>query len=251
MEFGRIYRRAVGLLAIRLGLTPHEHFSIIAIFVAVVVYFARRYLVVTTPGGKDPAIKRRRMFSKPAGVLFLLGLIGFCSMATEGAMFDWSAVYFKEVVKVPAELAPLGYAAFMIMMAAGRFVGDRLIAKFGRKRLLFVSGILISTGMLTAVAFPYLIPATIAFFMVGWGVSSVVPTVYSLAGRTSKTPGIALAAVTSVSYLGFLLGPPLIGWIAAISSLRASYGVIGFLGIGISILVSKYSIESTPAATAT
>ena len=161
-------------------------------------------------------------------------------MASEGAMFDWSGVYFKDVVKAPSSLVILGYTSFMIMMATGRFVADYIISKIGRKKLLQICGVMISTGLFTSVLFPYLIPCTIAFMLVGLGVSSIVPTVYSAAGRHSKVPaGIALATVSSVSFLGFLMGPPLIGYISEIAGLRYSFAVIGIFGMGITLLVSR------------
>jgi MFS family permease len=79
--------------------------------------------------------------------------------------------------------------------------------------------------------------------LVGIGVSSMVPTIYSVAGRNEKVPaGIALATVSSVSYLGFLMGPPLIGYISALSSLRYSYAVIGCFGLLITLVVSKLKV---------
>ena len=111
-------------------------------------------------------------------------------------MFDWSGVYFKDVVKAPASLVVLGYTSFMIMMAGGRFVADKLIARYGRKLMLQISGVMISSGLFISVLFPYLLPSTFAFMMVGLGVSSIVPTVYSTAGKhPSIAPGIALATV--------------------------------------------------------
>jgi MFS family permease len=147
------------------------------------------------------------------------------------------------VVNAPASLVILGYTSFMIMMAAGRFLADFLISKIGRKRLLQISGLMISGGLFTAVFFPYLIASTLAFMMVGLGVSSIVPTVYSTAGKQSKVPpGIALATVASVSFLGFLMGPPLIGYIAEVLSLRYSFAVIGIFGMGITIMVSRIKL---------
>jgi len=161
-------------------------------------------------------------------------------MASEGAMFDWSGVYFQQVVEAPKSLIVLGYVSFMVMMATGRFVGDKLIQQYGRKKMLRISGILISTGLFISVLFPYLATATLGFLIVGLGVSSIVPMVYSSAGRIPNIPpGIALASVSSISFLGFLMGPPLIGYIAEISSLRYSFAVIGLLGFGIAIMVSK------------
>lgn len=229
----------VGLLMMNLKITPHIHFIIVMTFVFIVVLIARKYLIT---GTSAPA-EKKKFFSKPDGILLRLGIIAFCCMAAEGAMFDWSGVYFKEIVKAPASLIIVGYASFMIMMATGRFVGDRIIAKFGRKKTLQYSGIMVFTGLMISVLLPYFITATIGFLIVGFGVSSVVPTVYSTAARTAKiAPGMALAAVSSISFLGFLLGPPVIGYIAQLANLRYSFAVVALLGFCITIMVSKLKV---------
>lgn len=229
----------IGLLMINLHLTPYTHFCIIAALAWIHIFINQRFLL----GAKKQATADKpKLFTKPQGILVQLGIIGFCSMATEGAMFDWSGVYFKEIVKAPHSLVILGYTSFMIMMATGRFLGDKIITKYGRKRSLQISGIIISTGMFTSVIFPFLVPAVIGFMLVGIGVSGIVPMVYSIAGSNTKvSPGIALAMVSGVSYFGFLMGPPLIGYISALSSLRYSYAVIGCFGLLITFIVAKIS----------
>lgn len=230
----------VGLLMVNLHIIPIYHFLIILLLIIVNVIINKQHLV----GGKPAATaEKRRFFMKPQGALLQLGIIAFCSMATEGAMFDWSGVYFKEVVIAPASLVVLGYASFMVMMASGRFIGDYVISKIGRKRILQLSGFIISTGMALSVLFPNLVTATIGFMLVGLGVSTIIPSVYSVAGQNKKvSPGVALAMVSSVSYFGFLMGPPLIGYISALSSLRYSYAVIGCFGLLITFLVTKIKV---------
>jgi MFS family permease len=229
----------VGLLMMNLKLTPRQHFFIVALFVFIIVFVARRYLIT---GTSAPA-EKKKFFSKPEGILIRLGIIAFCSMAAEGTMFDWSGVYFREIVRAPESLVILGYTTFMVMMATGRFAGDRIIARTGRRRTLQISGILVFTGLLISVLFPYLITATIGFFIVGLGVSSVIPTVYSTAVRAAKVaPGMALAGVSSIGFLGFLMGPPLIGYIAQISSLQYSFAVVAFFGLCVTIMVSKLKV---------
>jgi len=219
--------------------TPYWHFITVILIVWMIVWINHPFLI-KGKAGTNPDAPKRKFFSRPDSILLQLGIIGFCSMASEGAMFDWSGIYFKDVVKAPSSLVILGYTSFMIMMASGRFVADYLISKIGRKLLLQICGVMISTGLFTSVIFPYLISSTIAFMLVGLGVSSIVPTVYSAAGRHSKVPpGIALATVSSVSFLGFLMGPPLIGYISEAAGLRYSFAVIGVFGIGITLLVSK------------
>ena len=232
----------IGLLMMNIGLPPRTHFAVVALLLYIVIALNFRHLVKTRPA-KPQAIeadKQKGLLPKLNPALVWLGVIGFCSMVSEGIMFDWSGVYFKEVVKAPESLVVLGYTSFMIMMASGRFIGDKITARFGRKRVLQVSGVLISGGMYLAVFLPYIIPSAIGFMLVGLGVSTVVPGVYSIAG---KTPGIepskALTAVSSVSFLGFLIGPPVIGYIAHAIGLQYSFAIIGMFGIGIALLVNR------------
>jgi len=227
----------VGLGMLALGLSPFYHFLIVAVVVLFAIVFAKKFLIRAKEKIRS---EKQKFFSKPDAALIWLGVIGFCCMASEGVMFDWSGVYFKEIIKVPGPLVIVGYTSFMIMMASGRFMADFLIQKYGRKRILQLSGILMSSGLFISVIFPYIIPSTIAFMMVGLGVASVVPTVYSVAGKNPNVPaGEALTIVSSVSFLGFLMGPPVIGYIAEISSLRVSFGVIGIFGFMIAFMVSR------------
>lgn len=229
-----------GLLMMNFKLTPHQHFFVVAAMVFIIAFVARKYLI---PG--TTSAPKKKLFARPEKVLVQLGIIAFCSMSAEGAMFDWSGVYFKEVVKAPHSLVILGYASFMIMMATGRFLGDRIIAEIGRKKLLQISGILIVAGLMTAVLFPYIITATAGFVLVGLGVSSIVPTVYSAAAKSSKvSPGMALAGVSSIGFLGFLLGPPIIGYIAQIAGLQYSFAVVAIAGLCITAIVSKLQVLS-------
>jgi MFS family permease len=232
----------IGLLMINLNITPRWHFITVLLIVWIIFFSNYRFLIRRKPDIKNNE-QNRRIFTKPDPVLLQLGIICFCSMASEGAMFDWSGIYFKDVVKADKSLIVLGYTSFMIMMATGRFLADSIVARTGRKKLLQISGIVISTGLFISVLFPYLLPCTIAFMLVGLGVSSIVPSVYSAAGKYNKIPpGIALATVSSVGFLGFLMGPPLIGHIAELAGLRYSFCVIGIFGIGISILVSQINV---------
>jgi MFS family permease len=229
----------IGIAMINLQVQPFWHFASIILIVWTTVWINYPYLDRTRHRAKSGEAKRK-FFSRPDSTLLQLGIIGFCSMASEGAMFDWSGIYFKDVVQAPPSLVVLGYTSFMVMMALGRFLADHFVAKIGRKRLLQICGLMISIGLFTAVFFPFLVPCTLAFMLVGLGVSSMVPTVYSAAGRHTKVPtGIALATVSSVSFLGFLMGPPLIGYISQAAGLRYSFAVIGVFGLGITLLVSR------------
>jgi MFS family permease len=231
----------VGLGMMALQLTPHQHFIIVGIITILLIVFNFKYLVKAKE--KRKVEEKKKLFSKPDSALIWLGIIGFGSMASEGIMFDWSGIYFKDIVQAPGPLIILGYTSFMIMMATGRFLGDGMINKFGRKSVLQVGGVLISTGLFTAVFLPYLIPSTIGFMLVGLGVSTIVPTLYSIAGKhPTIPPGEALTAVSSVSFLGFLMGPPVIGYISELFGLRFSFAFIGIFGVIIALLVPRIKV---------
>jgi len=229
---------AIGTLMIGKGIDPSVHFGLIFVVVVVGVAIAARYL-------QDDAgtVQSGPVFVMPDASLVKLGAVAFCSMICEGAMFDWSVVYFKKVIHAENAWMAAGYTAFMATMAAGRFVADWFSGKFGLKRTLQVSGSLTASGLMIAVLFPYLIPALAGFLLVGAGVSSVVPLVYSAAGRSATmSPGVALAAVSTIGFAGFLIGPPLIGFIAGAFSLRASFTLIAAMGVCVVIVSSKAKI---------
>lgn len=155
-------------------------------------------------------------------------------------MFDWSGVYFKKVVQAPGNLTTLGYAAFMGCMAAGRFMADKVVTHIGPRKLLQHAGILISLGLALSVFFPSVPTATIGFMMVGFGVSSVVPIVFSLAARSaSMNTGQAIAAVSTIGFIGFLSGPPIIGFVAAATNLQWSFALIGLIGFSTTMLAGN------------
>jgi MFS family permease len=232
----------VSLIMLSLNFTPYQHFLVAFALVVIIVLTNYKFIIATKV--KKQEKKEGYSFRKnPDTSLIWLGAIAFCCMASEGIMFDWSGVYFKEIVKVPGALVVLGYTSFMISMASGRFLSDILVNKYGVRKVLITSGIVISSGLYMAVLFPYLIPCTIAFMLVGFGVSNVIPTVISIAGNNPNVPtGIALTIVSSISFLGFLIGPPLIGFIAELTSLQYSFAIIGVFGVFISILVSRLKI---------
>jgi MFS family permease len=227
---------SLGTLFIGLGWLPYQQFLLISGLVILLVALLSRRLVPADA----PRPANQPIFARPDRSLVSLGAIAFCSMICEGAMFDWSNVYWQHVVVPPKALAGLGLTAFMCTMALGRFVGDWLSTRWGVRRMLQCSGLLTAGGLLTAILFPGLFPVLAGFLLVGAGVSSVVPLVYSAAGRSRVlSPGVALAAVSTIGYLGFLFGPPVIGFIGQAFGLRVSLGIIAVLGSLIAGIASR------------
>lgn len=234
---------AFGLLMSSLHIQPIYHFGIIGIIVLTTLFINMKYLQTDLKKAKDTTDQTKKKHNKPETFLYLLGIIAFCGMAAEGAMSDWSALYLIDVVGTPKHLSPIGLAAYMITMASGRFVIDKATRRWGTKKVVQTGGLLISTGLFIAVALPYFISTIIGFMIIGFGTAGIVPTIYSIAGKKTKiSTSIALTIVSSVSFLGFLIGPPIIGYISSVTNLRYSYALIGLFGICIIILASKIKI---------
>lgn len=223
----------IGAAMIYFDVLPKFHYLFIASIVFLTLFLARTYLISEQKAGGGGGLVLR----KPDPLLLRIGVIAFLGMLSEGCMFDWSGVYFKKVVEIEPGLVALGYVSFMGAMAGGRFVTDRIINKIGRLNLLRISGILIFFGLLLAVLIPVPLTATLGFLLVGFGVAAIIPIAYSTAGRSKLySPGVALAMVSTISFFGFLLGPPLIGYIAEIFDLKVSFSLIAIAGLGIAIL---------------
>ncbi len=246
-SFGGFAGGGVGLLMVAFHVQPLYHFLTTVILLIIGVIIVARYLHEDAGEAKsdqDEEISLRKRLSLIVP-LFTLGSIALCSMICEGSMFDWSVLYFKKVVEAPENLQVAGFTAFMLTMASGRFVADHFSHRFGLKRTLQVSGTLTVIGLLIAVLFPYMPTAIVGFMLVGVGVSSVVPMVYSAAGKSkTMSPGVALAAVSTVGFAGFFVGPPVIGFIAKLATLRASFIFVAIMGALVVLFSTRAKLDS-------
>lgn len=176
---------------------------------------------VAEPGGG------RARFVWPRGLLLVIGLLIFAGMTAEGVMYDWSVLYLKDGLGLAQDRAALGYATFSAAMAAARFGGDALRARHAEAALLRVSAGLAAVAMAVVLGAEHPAVALLGYALVGAGLAPVVPILYNAATRV---PGVsraaAIAAVSSIGYTGFLIGPPLVGLIAHAASLRVAMGVI-------------------------
>ena len=174
---------------------------------------------------------------KPDPFILYLGILIFFGAICEGGMFDWSGVYFKEIVR--EELFTLGYLLFMICMALSRFASDTIIDRFGMPKTYLLSASFIFTGIALAVIFPYFWPSMVGFCLVGLGTAAVVPMTYLLAGSSKKySAGVTISIVSTYSIVGMLLGPPMIGYVAHALNLRIAFIIFGLAGLML-IPVSK------------
>ena len=227
----------IGAGMVFLDFSPLIHFSFIMVIGGGIILWSQRYVVMEISGSESAG--GGFVFKKPDALIMRIGLVGFCGMMCEGCMFDWSGVYLAKAVNAPTALVPLGFFAFMGAMALGRFMADKVANRYGKIWVLRMSGLLIFSGLCLAVFIPSLIFVLVGFILVGLGTASVVPLSYSIVGRSQTyPPGIAIAMVSSISFFGFLLGPPLIGFIAEIFDLKTSFALISFMGLAIAVLVS-------------
>ena len=218
-SLGSLGGALIGGLAAGAGISPRAHLLVVAAALLLAGMYATRRLL---PGGgdRDQAIPR---FVRPTRILALLGAIGFCALLSEGAAYDWSAVYLRDSLGASDGFAVSAYAGFTLTMTVGRLLGDRLRARFGSRRLLGSAALVAAAGLGAGLALHHTVAAVIGFAILGAGLSCIVPIVFGAAGGASGLPsGPAIAVVSTVGYLGFIAGPPLIGGLAELSSLPAA-----------------------------
>jgi MFS family permease len=211
-----------------------KHFSLIATLSLVAVLWVSRNLIYDKPQLHSESGPLLRM---PNVALISVGIVAFCCMIGEGAMSDWTVNYMENVTMASKTLAPIGLSAFATAMTLGRIFGDSVRAKLGDARLIISGGILASIGLIFALALPEPYIAITGFFMVGLGLSTIVPIAYSIAGNVKDLPsGVGIAMVTTIGYSGFLFGPPIIGFVAYFYNLRVGLAAVFVLFVVMTVL---------------
>jgi MFS family permease len=172
------------------------------------------------------------LFALPDKSLWILAIICLFGMMGEGAMADWSVLYFKNLPNNTIHFVTAASTAFSVMMVIGRLLGDWIADRIGIKNMILLNSILYGLGMILALSFPTPITVIIGFGITGLGLSTIVPLCYSEAGHSkTMSSGLALAAITTVGMLGFLFGPVIIGYLSELSNLRTALGLLIILAI--------------------
>jgi predicted MFS family arabinose efflux permease len=233
-SLGGLAGAAGGGLVAAGGVGIEPHLLGVSVLGLVPVYFLYRTLL---PAEADRGGEMEPAFVRPTRALVGLGAISFCVLLGEGAMSDWSAVYLKDTLGTGPGFAAAGYAAFSLAMAAGRLSGDALISRFGAANLVRVCGALAALGLGVSLLVGHPLLSLVGFACAGVGFSVVFPAALSAAGRSEEMPtGPALAAVSTSGYFGFLVGPPVIGFIAEGFGLGAGLFVVVALSAAIVLL---------------
>jgi MFS family permease len=213
---------SAGLIAIPF-FTPLRHFLATTILYVLLAWAAYPSLIATAK--RD--VVNEPVFQIPARPLWILGAIALASALGEGASTDWSAVFLTQVLQANPSVAALGYAAFSLTMTAGRIIGDWLTAKLQPSGVIRLGGLVSAAGFILVLFSPDPIFAIIGFALAGFGLSNTIPVLFSVAGNHPDfSPGAAIAGVATIGYVGFLIGPPLIGAISELSSLRVAFALV-------------------------
>ena len=227
---------ALGALMVSFHISPSWHFLLTGLLLSGLVAYAFPGSLRQQPRLQD----KKPWFALPERALLKFGMICFASMACEGTMYDWSGIYFRKAVHTSREVATLGFVVYMVAMTTGRLTGDRLANRYGIRNTLTYSGVLIGSGLLLATLLPYPVTAGLGFMLTGFGVSCVIPMVFSMAGKSAgMSSGSAIASVSIVGYFGFLIVPPLIGSVAELAGLRWAFGLMVLFGATITWLVQR------------
>jgi MFS family permease len=166
-------------------------------------------------------------FVPPRRAALGFGALAFLVLMSEGAALDWSAAWLRRDLGASPSMAAMAFAGFSAAMAAGRFAGDRLRRRWGAVPLFRGSALLAAGGLALAVLLATPLTAVLGFACAGLGLSNAVPVLFGAAGRLPDTqPGAGIAATATIGYLGFLAGPPMIGFVAQVTSLGAALGLL-------------------------
>jgi MFS family permease len=186
-------------------------------------------------------------FTWPKGTLLLIGMLICFGMLAEGVMYNWSVLYVQQELQTPQERAALAYVAFAGATAAMRFAGDSVRARVSERTMLLAGPTIAAVAMVVVlfVAKPWV--AMVGFAIVGMGLATVVPILYNAATRV---PGVsraaAIASVSSIGYVGFMIGPPIIGAVAHATTLTIAMGTLVVASL-ILIAGARRVPESSPS----
>jgi len=229
-SLGGFLSAGIGGFLLPLKIVPLNHLLfVIGILLVLNIIFVSSYYKISTVILSDNGFRLKNL--RP---LVVIGAIAFFIMASEGAIVDWSALYMEKVSLAKLSLLGLGYTVFSVTMAIGRFFGDSISHKFGSKLLILV-GLFIAAIGFGSILLVNPIVVIIGFGMVGLGLSVVIPELFRIGGKVNGIePSLGISFISGIGFMGFLVGPVLLGFLAHISSLKLSFlALFGFIIVSI------------------
>ena len=249
-SIGAFAGAGAGVLGVAIGLSLTRQLLLLGLPALVIAGWLTTWMVPDSGrnAGPSPARHPARTLSR---AVLVLGAIAAACMLCEGASADWAAVYLRGSLHVTAAIAGLGYTAFALTMVTTRLSGNRLLARFGVRRLLPVLAAIATVGFAAGLAVGLPVAAVAGFGCLGLGLALVIPSVFSAAGRLpGLDPGAAIATVSAFGWAGYVCGPPLIGGLASVTSLPAALGLVPVLTAVIVVttaLAAPLRQDRTPA----
>jgi len=185
-------------------------------------------------------------FAWPTRATIGLGLLCFLALMVEGSILDWAAIMMRQKFEIDAGFAALGFGFYQAGMAAARLTGDWIRLRVGAVRMVFWSALLAAFGTALALSAPSPYLAIAAFVFAGLGLGNIAPVLFAGGGRLEPdAPGRGIAAVTTLGYSGFLLGPPLIGFAAQISDVNTALFITVIAALIIAIFARSVRAADT------
>ena len=217
---------------------PFMHMLFTTIFIfSINLFFKKHYYHI-----KAAPIEKEPFSFKLFKPLLILGIIGFVSMGSEGAIIDWSGLYLKEITLAPELLIGTGFLAFSTTMTLGRFFGDLISEKIGSFKIVSLGAIIAMIGYVFVLSGNTVL-AIVGFALNGLGFSVMVPELFRIGGNTKgveSSQGVAFIA--GMGYFGFLSGPVILGFVAEEFTLSISFW--GLLGCAILVLVTSLVLSA-------
>jgi Na+/melibiose symporter-like transporter len=216
-SFGALAAAAIGAVALALEVPARWHLGVIAVVIAGVAVASSPWLRIRDRARRT-AQQRAPWLALPRGPLIALALVALGSTIGENVASDWSGIALADLVGVGEDRVAWGFVAFTGTMAMARLVGDRVTNHLGAATTIVVGGGVAAGGFLVVAAaswFPGALWVTLAgFAAVGMGVAVIVPLAFTLGARIGRTSGEGIAAVATVGYGGFVIAPPVVGFVA-------------------------------------
>ncbi|MCT2584578.1 MFS transporter [Actinophytocola gossypii] len=210
-----------GTVAAAGGVSVGTHFAVVAVVGTVLGVVVPTWFVAERTGGRGTA------FARPDRRLLLLGLLAFCAFLLDGAASSWSALHVRTAYDATPATAAAAFTVFAVALTIGRLGGDRVIARLGREHTVLVAGLTTAAGCALAISAPNPAGSLAGWGVFGLGLATIAPAVLGAsAAATQRPPAAAIAAVSTVGYLGSFTGPPVVGAVATTTSLSTALTVL-------------------------
>lgn len=230
-SMGGMLGSGTSAVLIAAGLAPRLHLSLLAALVVGAAWIWLRPALQPVPQSEDEDAGGSK-FTVPNRDLLLMIFIGLCVSLGEGVAFDWSAVYLRDDLGASPEVAALGFTCFSLTMMAMRFTGDVLIPQFGERNLLYFSALTTAGALFVTIFAPGPTVGIIGYLLLGAAVALGAPILFNAASRMpGLAPGAGLATYATFSFMGFLAGPPLIGWVGELLGLPVGFAFVAALAL--------------------